>query len=59
MYSKLYFREISGVKISGRRILVTSLAGSLNVLKRVGRGIFIVERYTFILDKAESDFYYL
>ena len=47
------------MKISGRRILVTSLAGSLNVLKRVGRGIFIVERYTFILDKAESDFYYL
>ena len=38
------FREISGVKISGERILVTSLAGSLNVLKRIGRGSFIVEK---------------
>ena len=38
------FREISGVKISGQRILVTSLAGSLNVLRRIGRGSFIVEK---------------
>ena len=41
---KDYCREISGVRISGKRILVTSLAGSLNVLKRVGRGSFIVEK---------------
>ena len=40
----IYFREISGVKISGDRILVTSLAGSLNVLKKVSRGSFIVEK---------------
>ena len=39
-----YSREISGVKISGDRILVTSLAGSLNVLKRVSLGSFIVEK---------------
>ena len=44
------------MKISGRRILVTSLAGSLNVLKRVGRGIFIVERYTSFLIRPKVTF---
>jgi len=45
LYTHPHGREISGVRISGKRILVTSLAGSLNVLKRVGRGSFIVEKF--------------
>eukprot|EP00090_Calanus_glacialis_P004077 TRINITY_DN13023_c0_g1_i1.p1 TRINITY_DN13023_c0_g1~~TRINITY_DN13023_c0_g1_i1.p1 ORF type:complete len:713 (+),score=103.45 TRINITY_DN13023_c0_g1_i1:114-2252(+) len=45
LYTHPHGREISGVKISGKRILVTSLAGSLNVLKRVARGSFIVEKF--------------
>ena len=42
------------MKISGKRILVTSLAGSLNVLKRVARGSFIVEKYFNILNTQEE-----
>ena len=38
-------REISGVNISGNRILVTSLAGSLNVIERQGRETFLVKRF--------------
>ena len=45
LYTHPHGREISGVKICRDMILVTSLAGSLNVLKRIGRGSFIVEKY--------------
>ena len=45
LYSHPHGREISGVKICRDMILVTSLAGSLNVLKRVGRGAFVVEKF--------------
>ena len=38
-------REISGVSISGNQILVTSLAGSLNVIERQGRETFVVKRF--------------
>lgn len=44
LYTHPHGREISGVKICRDMILVTSLAGSLNVLKRIGRGSFVVEK---------------
>ena len=45
LYTHPHGREISGVRVAGERILVTSLAGSLNVLKRLGPGSFMVEKF--------------
>jgi len=45
LYTHPHGREISGVSISGNRILVTSLAGSLNVIERQGRETFVVKRF--------------